>query len=76
MSNKKEIGKITITVRKTDIGYEISTKFSNNICVDISGVRALIRTLRNLENTIAKQIFSSMVDEDDDLVKSIFLDNQ
>ena len=62
MSNKKEIGKITITVRKTDIGYEISTKFSNNICVDISGVRALIRTLRNLENTIAKQIFSSMVD--------------
>jgi hypothetical protein len=75
MSNKKEIGKITITVRKTDIGYEISTKFSNNICVDISGVRALIRTLRNLENTIAKQIFSSMVDEDDDLVKSIFLDN-
>nr|DAV34986.1 MAG TPA: hypothetical protein [Caudoviricetes sp.] len=65
MSNKKEIGKITITVRKTDIGYEISTKFSNNICVDISGVRALIRTLRNLENTIAKQIFSSMVDEDD-----------
>lgn len=75
MSNKKEIGKITITVRKIDIGYEISTKFSNNICVDISGVRALIRTLRNLENTIAKQIFSSMVDEDDDLVKSIFLDN-
>lgn len=75
MSNKKEIGKITITVRKTDIGYEISTKFSNNICVDISGVRALIRTLRNLENIIAKQVFSSMVDEDDDLVKSIFLDN-
>ena len=75
MSNKKEIGKITITVRKTDIGYEISAKSSNNICVDISGVRALIRTLRNLENTIAKQIFSSMVDEDDDLVKSIFLDN-
>ena len=75
MSNKKEIGKITITVHETDIGYEISTKFSNNICVDISGVRALIRTLRNLENTIAKQIFSSMVDEDDDLVKSIFLDN-
>nr|DAV34985.1 MAG TPA: hypothetical protein [Caudoviricetes sp.] len=31
--------------------------------------------MRNLENTIAKQIFSSMVDEDDDLVKSIFLDN-
>ena len=75
MSNKKEIGKITMTVHETDIGYEISTKFSNNICVDISGVRALIRTLRNLENTIAKQIFSSMVDEDDDLVKSIFLDN-
>jgi hypothetical protein len=75
MSNKKEIGKITITVHETDIGYEVSTKFSNGICVNISGVRALIRTLRNLENIIAKQVFSSMVDEDDDLVKSIFLDN-
>jgi hypothetical protein len=75
MSNKKEIGKIIITVHETDIGYEVSTKFSNGICVDISGVRALIRTLRNLENIIAKQVFSSMVDEDDDLVKSIFLDN-
>lgn len=75
MSNKKEIGKIIITVHETDIGYEISTKFSNGICVDISGVRALIRTLRNIEKTIAKQVFSSMVNEDDDLVKSIFLDN-
>ena len=45
------------------------------VCVDISGVRALIRTLRNIEKTIAKQVFSSMVNEDDDLVKSIFLDN-
>lgn len=65
MSNKKEIGKITITVHETDIGYEVSTKFSNGICVNISGVRALIRTLRNLENIIAKQVFSSMVDEDE-----------
>nr|DAK91934.1 MAG TPA: hypothetical protein [Caudoviricetes sp.] len=75
MSNKKEIGKIIITVHEIDIGYEVSTKFSNGICVDISGVRALIRTLRNIEKTIAKQVFSSMVNEDDDLVKSIFLDN-
>lgn len=75
MSNKKEIGKIIITVHETDIGYEVSTKFSNGICVDISGVRALIRTLRNIEKTIAKQVFSSMVNEDDDLVKSIFFDN-
>lgn len=73
MSNKKEIGKIIITVHETDIGYEISTKFSNDICVNIFGVNALIRTLRNLEKKIAKQVFSS--DEDDDLLKSIFLDN-
>lgn len=75
MSNKKKLGEITITLYETDCGYETNTKFSDDIRIDVSGTRALVTTLRNLEKTIAKQVFSSMVDEDDDLLKSIFLDN-
>lgn len=75
LDNKKKLGEITITLYETDCGYETNTKFSDNIHIDISGTRALVTTLRNVEKTIAKQVLSSMVDEDDDLLKSIFFDN-
>lgn len=75
MSNKKKLGEITVTLYETDDGYKTETRFSNNIHINISGVRALVKTLHTLEKTIAKQVFSSVVDEDDDLLKSIFLDD-
>lgn len=73
MSNKKKLGEITITLYETDDSYKTKTRFSNDICVNIFGVRALVKTLHILEQNIAKQVFSS--DEDDDLLKSILLDN-
>ena len=75
MSNKKKLGEITVTLYETDDGYKTETRFSNDIRINISGVRALVKTLHILEKTIAKQLFSSVVDEDDDLLKSIFLDD-
>ncbi len=76
MRNKKKLGQITVTLYETDDGYKTETRFSNDIRINISGVRALVKTLHTLEKTIAKQVFSSVVDEDDDLLKSIFLDDQ
>jgi hypothetical protein len=75
MRNKKKLGEITVTLYETDDGYKTETRFSNDIRINISGVRALVKTLHTLEKTIAKQVFSSVVDEDDDLLKSIFLDD-
>lgn len=75
MHNKKKLGEITVTLYETDDGYKTETRFSNDIRINISGVRALVKTLHTLEKTIAKQVFSSVVDEDDDLLKSIFLDD-
>lgn len=54
MSNKKKLGEITITMYETNDGYKAETRFSNNIPVDISGVRTLIKTFHTLEKTIAK----------------------
>lgn len=75
MSNKKKLGEITITMYETNDGYKAETRFSNNIPVDISGVRTLIKTFHTLEKTIAKQVLNSMINDDDDFLKSIFLDN-
>lgn len=75
MRNKKKLGEITVTLYETDDGYKTETRFSNDIRINISGVRALVKTLHILEKTIAKQVFSSVADEDDDLLRSIFLDD-
>nr|DAJ19001.1 MAG TPA: hypothetical protein [Siphoviridae sp. ctRJB2] len=75
MSNKKKLGEITVTLYETDDGYKTETRLSNDIRINISGARALVKTLHILEKTIAKQVLSSVVDEDDDLLKSIFLDD-
>lgn len=55
MSNEKEVGKIVIKLLKVKEGYQSIIK-SDDMELDINGVRAFIKTLRVVEKNLAKQV--------------------
>lgn len=62
MSNEKEVGKIVIKLLKVKEGYQSIIK-SDDMELDINGVRAFIKTLRVVEKNLAKQVVQQAVDE-------------
>lgn len=62
MSKEEQVGKITITLFKVKEGYSSSIK-SDEMELDISGVRAFIKTLRIAEKRLAKGVVQQAVDE-------------
>jgi hypothetical protein len=62
VSKEEQVGKITITLFKVKEGYSSSIK-SDEMELDISGVRALIKTLRIVEKKLAKGVVQQAVDE-------------
>lgn len=62
MSKEEQVGKITITLFKVKEGYS-STIRSDEMELDISGVRAFIKTLRIVEKKLAKGVVEQAVDE-------------
>lgn len=62
MSKEEQVGKITITLFKVKEGYSSSIR-SDEMELDISGVRAFIKTLRIAEKKLAKGVVEQAVDE-------------
>lgn len=62
MSKEEQVGKITITLFKVKEGYSSSIR-SDETELDISGIRAFIKTLRIVEKKLAKGVVQQAVDE-------------
>ena len=62
MSKEEQVGEIVIKLLKVKEGYQSIIK-SDDMELDINGIRAFIKTLRVVEKNLAKQVVQQAVDD-------------